>query len=64
MPTARSDADTLTPSLNIINSVGQLLGMPFCAFLCDYLGRKKTLLLGAAILLIGGILQAAAQNSE
>ncbi|KAL3423087.1 hypothetical protein PVAG01_04834 [Phlyctema vagabunda] len=38
--------------LNAIQNVGQLVALPFCAITCDHFGRKKTLLLGALIILI------------
>jgi len=40
-----------------------LAALPFCALACDRFGRKKTLVFGACILLIGVILQTAAQNT-
>jgi MFS family permease len=51
-------------SLNAIQNVGQLVSLPFCAFACDYFGRKKTLGFGACIILLGTGLQGGAQNSE
>ncbi|KAF2004257.1 hypothetical protein P154DRAFT_427023 [Amniculicola lignicola CBS 123094] len=56
-------ADTLA-LLNAIQNVGQLVSLPFCAFACDYFGRKKTLVFGATIILLGTGLQGGAQNSE
>jgi MFS family permease len=50
--------------LNAIQNVGQLVSLPFCAFACDYFGRKKTLGFGACIILLGTGLQGGAQNSE
>jgi len=50
--------------LNAIQNVGQLAALPFCAFACDHFGRKWTLVLGASIILVGTVLQGAAQNSK
>ncbi|KAL5115647.1 hypothetical protein ACEQ8H_006446 [Pleosporales sp. CAS-2024a] len=49
--------------LNAIQNVGQLVALPFCAFACDYFGRKKTLVFGAALILLGTGLQGGAQNN-
>jgi MFS family permease len=51
-------------SLNAIQNVGQLASLPFCAFACDHFGRKKTLVFGACIILLGTGLQGGAQNSK
>jgi hypothetical protein len=40
------------------------VSLPFCAFACDYFGRKKTLGFGACIILLGTGLQGGAQNSK
>jgi hypothetical protein len=50
--------------LNAIQNVGQLASLPFCAFACDHFGRKKTLVFGACIILLGTGLQGGAQNSK
>ncbi|KAF7552911.1 hypothetical protein G7Z17_g3972 [Cylindrodendrum hubeiense] len=49
--------------LNAIQNVGQLVALPFCAIICDKYGRRPALVVSAFILLIGVILQAAAQNT-
>ncbi|KAK8119827.1 uncharacterized protein PG998_004453 [Apiospora kogelbergensis] len=49
--------------LNAIQSVGQLVALPFCAYVCDRFGRKPALLISAAIMLVGVALQAGAQNT-
>ncbi|KAI1845839.1 hypothetical protein JX265_011265 [Neoarthrinium moseri] len=49
--------------LNAIQNVGQLVGMPFCAWICDTWGRKPALLGSACVLLVGVALQTAAQNT-
>jgi len=46
--------------LNAIQSVGQLVALPFCAYICDRFGRKPALLISAAIMLVGVALQARA----
>ena len=53
---------TASSSLNAIQSVGQLVALPFCAAICDRFGRRPALVAGAAILILGTALQAAAQN--
>ena len=50
--------------LNAIQNVGQLVALPFCALACDKFGRRATLLFGASVMLVGTILQGAAQNSQ
>ena len=48
--------------MNCIQSVGQLVALPFCAGICDKFGRRPALLIGAVVLVLGTVLQAAAQN--
>jgi sugar porter (SP) family MFS transporter len=49
--------------LNAIQNVGQLIGMPFCAWACDTWGRRPALLVSAGVLMLGVALQAGAQNT-
>ncbi|KAK8043087.1 hypothetical protein PG994_013570 [Apiospora phragmitis] len=49
--------------LNAIQSVGQLVALPFCAYVCDRFGRKPALLASAAVMLLGVALQSGAQNT-
>ncbi|KAH6977362.1 putative sugar transporter [Ilyonectria sp. MPI-CAGE-AT-0026] len=49
--------------LNAIQNVGQLVALPFCALACDRFGRRPALVFSAFILLIGVVIQAAAQNT-
>ncbi|KAJ4395954.1 hypothetical protein N0V93_000170 [Gnomoniopsis smithogilvyi] len=49
--------------LNAIQNVGQLISLPFCAWVCDSFGRRAGLLTGAFILSIGVALQGGAQNT-
>ncbi|KAK8128913.1 hypothetical protein PG984_010021 [Apiospora sp. TS-2023a] len=49
--------------LNAIQSVGQLVALPFCAYTCDRFGRKPALLVSAAVMLVGVALQSGAQNT-
>ncbi|KAH6981464.1 putative sugar transporter [Ilyonectria destructans] len=51
------------PRLNAIQNVGQLVALPLCAITCDRFGRQPSLIFSACILLVGVILQAAAQNT-
>lgn len=50
--------------LNAIQNIGQLVALPFCAYACDKFGRVAILAFGAFIILIGTILQGAAQSSK
>jgi MFS family permease len=50
--------------LNAIQHVGQLIALPFCAYVCDRFGRRATLVASAGVILIGVALQAAAQNCK
>ncbi|TVY80424.1 Lactose permease [Lachnellula suecica] len=56
------DANALA-LLNAIQNVGQLVALPFCAIARDNFGRRATLVFGAAIMLLGGLLQGFAQNT-
>ncbi|KAK7417636.1 hypothetical protein QQX98_004457 [Neonectria punicea] len=49
--------------LNAIQNVGQLVALPFCAIACDRFGRRPALVFSAFVLLIGVVLQGAAQNT-
>ncbi|KAH9883797.1 general substrate transporter [Xylariomycetidae sp. FL2044] len=49
--------------LNAIQNIGQLAALPFCAGVCDALGRRPALLISAFVMLIGVALQAGAQNT-
>jgi sugar porter (SP) family MFS transporter len=49
--------------LNAIQNVGQLVALPFCAWICDSYGRKPALLGSAFVMIIGVALQGAAQNT-
>lgn len=46
--------------LNAIQSLGALAGYPFCPYLSDGIGRRKTVFLGAVIMLCASVLQTAA----
>ncbi|KAH8884111.1 putative sugar transporter [Thozetella sp. PMI_491] len=56
------DASTLA-LLNAIQHVGQLIALPFCAYVCDRFGRRTTLVWSAVVLLLAVGLQAGAQNA-
>lgn len=49
--------------MNAIQNVGQLVALPSCAWVCDRLGRRAGLLIGAFILCIGVALQGGAQST-
>ncbi|KZT03791.1 hexose transporter [Laetiporus sulphureus 93-53] len=48
--------------LNAIQNIGSLAAYPFAPYLSDGLGRRRTIWIGATIMLIGVALQTAAQN--
>lgn len=58
-----SSQSTHVIRLNAIQNIGQLVALPFCAIACDSFGRRPVLLLGAFFIMIGVVLQGAAQNS-
>lgn len=57
---AKSQASTLQGVFVSTFSLGALLGAVFCSFFGDRLGRKKTILLGALLVLVGEILECSA----
>ncbi|KAI6019993.1 general substrate transporter [Pisolithus orientalis] len=48
--------------LNAIQNVGALAGYPFAPYLSDGIGRRKTVFLGATIMLVATALQTASQS--
>ncbi|KAH9919814.1 hexose transporter [Fomitopsis serialis] len=48
--------------LNAIQNIGALAAYPFAPYLSDGLGRRRTVWIGSAIMLLGVALQTAAQN--
>ncbi|THH32814.1 hypothetical protein EUX98_g1392 [Antrodiella citrinella] len=48
--------------LNAIQNIGSLAGYPFAPYLSDGLGRRPTIWIGSAIMLVAVVLQSAAQN--
>ena len=50
--------------LGAIQNIGSLGALPFTPYLCDGLGRKKTIFIGAIIVVAGAIIQTAAQSVE
>ncbi|TCD69438.1 hypothetical protein EIP91_007563 [Steccherinum ochraceum] len=48
--------------LGAIQNIGSLGSYPFAPYLCDGLGRKRTIFIGALIVVAGSIVQAASQN--
>jgi MFS family permease len=47
---------------NAIQTIGTIVGLPFAPYVSDKLGRRAGITLGAIIMVIGTILQTAAQN--
>lgn len=43
-------------------TVGTLIATPFVWFVCDYFGRKKGLIAGCCVVVVGAIIQGTAQN--
>lgn len=59
------NTDNTSPIIGAINSTfngGAVFGSLMGGFTMDSLGRRKTILIGALICLVGAILQAAARN--
>ena len=50
--------------LGAIQNIGSLGALPFTPYLCDGLGRKRTIFIGALIVVAGAIIQTASQNVE
>lgn len=48
--------------LGAIQNIGSLACLPFSPYLCDILGRKRTIFLGAFIIVAGAIIQTASQS--
>ncbi|KAJ3739943.1 hexose transporter [Lentinula detonsa] len=48
--------------LNAIQNIGSLAAYPFAPYLSDGIGRRRTVILGASIMLLAAIIQAAAQS--
>ncbi|KAI5120581.1 hypothetical protein M0805_002531 [Coniferiporia weirii] len=50
--------------LGAIQNIGSLASLPFTPYSCDGLGRKRTIFLGATIVVAGAIIQTASQSVE
>ncbi|KAF6814463.1 MFS sugar transporter [Colletotrichum sojae] len=50
--------------LNAMYSLGALMAIPFVPFASNYLGRRRTILLGSWIMVLGAGLQAGARNQD
>ncbi|KLO08006.1 hexose transporter [Schizopora paradoxa] len=50
--------------LGAIQNIGSLGCLPFSPYACDLLGRKRTIFLGACIIVAGAIVQTASQSVE
>ena len=48
--------------LGAIQNIGSLGALPFAPYLADGLGRKKSIFIGAFIMVAGAIIQTAAQS--
>ncbi|KAF7325635.1 Hexose transporter [Mycena kentingensis (nom. inval.)] len=48
--------------LNAIQNIGALAGYPFAPYMSDYLGRRRTVFFGAAVMCIATAVQTAAQS--
>ena len=48
--------------LGAIQNIGSLGSLPFAPYVSEGLGRKKAIFFGAAVMIAGAALQAAAQN--
>ncbi|KAL4259749.1 Major Facilitator Superfamily Sugar Transporter [Pleurotus pulmonarius] len=57
-----SPSGSMLGLLNAIQNIGSLTAYPFSPYLADGLGRKKTVFIGAVILCVAPVIQAAAQS--
>ena len=48
--------------LGAIQNIGSLACLPFSPYACDLMGRKKTIFMGALIIVAGAIIQTASQS--
>ena len=48
--------------LGAIQNIGSLASLPFTPYFADGLGRKKTIFFGAAVMVIGTVVQTASQT--
>jgi len=56
--------NSIIGTMNGLFSVGGFFGAIFVGWACDFLGRKKTLLVATPIAIVGGVLQGGAVNIE
>ena len=49
-------------TMNNATTIGTLVATPFTSYVTDFLGRRRTLILGCFVILIGAAIQGAAQN--
>ncbi|KAF8591277.1 hexose transporter [Ramaria rubella] len=47
---------------NAMQNIGALAGFPFAPYLTDWAGRRKAILLGAFLMIVGAVIQTAAQD--
>lgn len=50
--------------MSAIYSLGSIASLPFVPFVSDRLGRRKAILFGSLIMVVGAVLQLAAQDRE
>lgn len=50
--------------LGAIQNIGSLGSLPLTPYACDGLGRKRTIFIGATIVVAGAIIQTASQTVE
>lgn len=50
--------------MSAIYSLGSIASLPFVPFISDRLGRRKAILFGSLIMVVGAVLQLAAQDRE
>ncbi|SGZ49615.1 CIC11C00000003332 [Sungouiella intermedia] len=43
-------------------SIGTLISIPFTWWLCDHFGRRRTIMLGCSVIIVGAIIQGCARN--
>lgn len=50
--------------MSSLYSLGSIASLPFVPFVADRLGRRMSIIVGSIIMIIGAILQMAAQDCE
>lgn len=49
-------------TLSVGVNVGHLISIPFASYICEYLGRRMTIIISCLLMILGAVLQGVAQN--